>query len=69
MEWSCASKNFYDVPYYIAVNDELKTLSRVSDSVQGKELGLATVAQSLLGLLIRACIVIELWSCRRCTEL
>lgn len=69
MEWSCASKNFYDIPYCGAVNDELKTLSRVSDSVQGKELGLATVAQSLLGLLIRACIVIEPWSCRRCTEL
>lgn len=63
------TKNFYDIPYYIEVNDELKTLSRVSDSVQGKELGLATVAQSLLGLLISACIVIELWSHRHCTEL
>lgn len=37
--------------------------------MEGKEPGLATVAESLLGLLIRACIVIELWSPRHCTEL
>lgn len=44
-------------------------LNRANDSVEGKEPGLATVAGSLLGLLIRACIVIELWSPRHCTEL
>lgn len=37
--------------------------------MQGKELGLAAVAQSLLGLLIRACIVIDLCSPRHCIEL
>ena len=36
--------------------------------MEGKELGLAAIVQSLLGLLISAYIVMELWSPQHCTE-